>query len=58
PELGEAITYQGSPFKSSEMSWQYWRRAPFIGEHNKEIYAGELKLNSREMVLLKEGGVI
>jgi crotonobetainyl-CoA:carnitine CoA-transferase CaiB-like acyl-CoA transferase len=58
PELGDTILYSGAPFKSDEMSWQYRRRAPFIGEHNGEIYQDELKLSKEEMAALKQGGVI
>lgn len=58
PELGEAITYAGAPFESDELSWKYYRRAPFIGEHNLEIYGKELGLSQQEMAILKEGGVI
>lgn len=58
PELGETIAYGGSPFKSEEMSWQYWRRAPFVGEHNKEVYISELSFTAEELAALKEGGVI
>ena len=45
PELNDAIAYTGAPFKSDEMSWKYWRRAPFIGEHNQEIYMEELGIS-------------
>ncbi|MBM2825721.1 MAG: CoA transferase [Dehalococcoidales bacterium] len=58
PELGDTITYAGAPFKSDVMPWQYWRRAPFIGEHNEEIYGGELGLSRQDMSSLKEGGAI
>jgi benzylsuccinate CoA-transferase BbsE subunit/naphthyl-2-methylsuccinate CoA transferase subunit len=58
PELNDTITYSGSPFKADEMTWQHWRRAPLIGEHNQEIYIGELGLSQQELVTLKEGGVI
>ncbi len=57
PELGRSIEYAGSPFKSDEMSWRYWRRAPFIGEHNAEVY-GELGISAKEQQSLKSRGVI
>jgi benzylsuccinate CoA-transferase BbsE subunit len=34
------------------------RRAPLIGEHNLEIYEGELGLNREEIAALKSSGVI
>ena len=58
PELNDTITYSGAPFKSKEMSWSYRRRAPFIGEHNREIYTDELGINQQELVILKQGGII
>ena len=58
PELGDTIAYGGAPFKSEEMSWGYWRRAPFIGEHNHEIYVDEMGLSQQELATLKEGGAI
>lgn len=58
PELGDTITYAGTPFKSDEMSLQFRRRAPFIGEHNQEIYGGELGLTPQQMAILREGGVV
>jgi formyl-CoA transferase len=58
PELNDTITINGSPFKSKEMTWSYYRRAPFIGEHNKEIYMNELGLSAAKMAILKEGGII
>ena len=58
PELNDTIVYTGAPFKSNEMSWEYWRRAPFIGEHNREIYMEELGISQQELAILKEGGVI
>lgn len=58
PELGETITYMGSPYKMTVDSWSIRRRAPLIGEHNEEIYDGELGLSPADMRLLKEAGVI
>ncbi|MDP2917039.1 MAG: CoA transferase [Dehalococcoidia bacterium] len=58
PELGTAITYPGAFFKSSETAWSMRRRAPFIGEHNEEIYTGELGLSKQELAMLKQGNII
>ncbi|MBI2957210.1 MAG: CoA transferase [Chloroflexi bacterium] len=58
PELGDSILCQGAPYKCDELPWEYRRRAPFIGEHNKEIYQGELGLSPQEMaILLSEGAI-
>lgn len=59
PELGgETITYVGSPYKMTLAPWRISRRAPLIGEHNQEIYEGELGLSPEDTRLLKEAGVI
>ena len=58
PELGTRIPYPGRPFKSEEIHWAIQGRAPFIGEHNREIYGGELGLSSDDMSVLKGIGVI
>ena len=58
PELGETITYPGIPIKSSEFLLGIKRRAPLIGEHNREIYEEELGLTKEELILLKQGDII
>jgi len=58
PELGDTLTYPGAPVKLSECQWRLHRRAPLIGEHNKEIYEGELGLSTEQLSLLKNYGVI
>jgi len=58
PELGRDIPYCGPFIQLSETPIQYRRRAPLIGEHNKEIYGGELGLADAELKKLKEKGVI
>jgi benzylsuccinate CoA-transferase BbsE subunit len=58
PELGANVTCPGAPFQSSEISYSIPRRAPRIGEHNKEIYRRELGLSPNELSILKEGNVI
>lgn len=58
PELGASMTYPGPYYKSTETSWQKGTRAPFIGEHNEEIYEKELGLSREELLTLKRENVI
>ena len=57
PELSEIITYPGAFVKFSETACGLRRRAPLIGEHNREIYT-ELGLTEKDLTRLKQGGVI
>jgi len=57
PELGTTITYPGGLYKSSEMEWEF-RRAPFIGEHNREVYEEEFEFTKEALTTLKQSGVI
>ena len=57
-ELDAALTYPGWPIKQSETPWRPQRRAPLIGEHNKEIYVEELGLTNDELAILKGIGAI
>jgi benzylsuccinate CoA-transferase BbsE subunit len=58
PELGETLTYCGPQFKLTETPLSYRRPAPLIGQHNRDIYGGELGLSTREIESLKLAGVI
>jgi len=58
PELGDAIAYPGAPVKLSDVPWRMSRRAPLIGEHNGEIYQGELGLTKEELARLKTAQVV
>ncbi len=58
PELGTRITYPGSPVKLDEFPWKIYRRAPLIGEHNTEVYEGELGISEREINDLREKGIV
>jgi len=57
PELGDTITYPGHCIRASEAPPVQMRKAPLIGEHNREVYT-ELGLSKEEIVLLKETGAI
>jgi len=59
PELQASVTYPGMFIKDeggSRVGIQ--RRPPLIGEHNADIYQGELGLTSEELKTLKQGKVI
>jgi len=58
PELGREITYPGAAALFSQGSCTPRCRAPLIGEHNREIYEGELGLSHEELTILKQAGVI
>ena len=58
PELGEAITYPGAAVKASAAPWRIYRRAPLIGEHNEEVYIGELGFTREQFPALKARGII
>jgi benzylsuccinate CoA-transferase BbsE subunit len=58
PELGTALTYPGAFAIFSETPVKITRRAPLIGEHNREIYEEELGIPAEEISKLKQAGII
>jgi len=58
PELSTDIKYPGTFARLSETPLTIRCRAPLIGEHNLEIYQGELGLSSSELNDLLHAGVI
>ena len=58
PEMGTSIKYPGAPYKFSISSPNRWKRAPFIGEDNHQIYKEELGLSEEELRRLSSIGVI
>jgi benzylsuccinate CoA-transferase BbsE subunit len=58
PELGRDIPYCGPFIRLSENPVTYRRRAPLTGEHNREIYFGELGLTEKALKSLSAKGVI
>ncbi len=58
PELNDTILYPRYPVIASLTPPQLKRRAPTIGEHNREVYCNELGLSSKELRELKKKGVI
>lgn len=57
PATGK-VTYTGPPVRLTESPWQIRRPAPLLGQHNEEVYCGQLGYSSQELVKLRESGVI
>jgi len=58
PELNAKITYPGFWFKTDKGDCGIRSRAPLVGEHNSEIYEGELGFSKEELDVLRQAGVI
>ena len=58
PELGRELTYPGAPLRMSSDAWRVRCRAPLVGEHNGQVYCGELGLSPEELAVLKGQNVI
>jgi len=58
PELGQLFRYPGGPSHFTATPWRIARRPPLLGEHNNEVYGGELGLASGRLAELAETGVI
>jgi len=48
----------GPPYMFEKTPWSLHRPAPKLGEHNIEVYCGELGLSKEELVGLKDVGII
>lgn len=59
-ELGTNLRYPGFLFRTTEEQCnpKVKRRAPFIGEHNREIYVGELGFLEAELNSLRREGIV
>jgi crotonobetainyl-CoA:carnitine CoA-transferase CaiB-like acyl-CoA transferase len=58
PELGKEVRYPGAFVKASESPLRLGPRAPSIGEHNTDIYQGDLGFSAERIEELKRKGVI
>ena len=58
PELGQSFRYPGPFAKFSATPIRNRRRPPTVGEHNREIYMGELGIGEGEMAELAREGII
>jgi benzylsuccinate CoA-transferase BbsE subunit len=58
PELKDELTYCGPFIRMSETPLENKKRPPLIGEHNQEVYGGEMGLTDDNIKELKGKGVI
>jgi len=58
PQTGKRYKFSGAPVKLSRSPWQVGSRVPKVGEHNKEVYHGEVGLSEEEIEALVKEGVI
>ena len=55
---GASLTYPGPFARLSGKPIAYRRRAPMVGEHNREVLGAELGLNADEIARLAHKGII
>ncbi len=58
PELGRTFVYPGEAAIYNGSPWRISRRAPLVGEHNEEVFCGELGLSPGELAVLAESHVV
>ena len=57
-DIGKSFRYPNALWLSRESPWRTGPRAPNIGEHNDDVYGGELGLTDQELAALKAVGAI
>ncbi len=57
PETGP-LKYPGAPYKFSETPWEIRIPAPTLGQHNQDVFGGQLGLSAAELKSMQEAGVI
>ena len=55
---GKTLVYPGAPYKFSRSSWQLMHDAPEPGQHNRDIYCGELGFTASDLEALAGTGTI
>ena len=57
PQAG-SLRYPGPPYRFSATQCRYVRPAPGLGQHNEEVFSGELGIATAEFQQLARNGVI
>ena len=58
PELGETFVYPGAPYRLTKSPWRIAKRAPLLGEHNEQVYLGDLGMTEESLAELRAEGVV
>jgi crotonobetainyl-CoA:carnitine CoA-transferase CaiB-like acyl-CoA transferase len=58
PELGKSFVYAGAPYQLPKSPWAIRRRPPLLGEHNREVYVGELGMSADELENLQAKRIV
>ena len=58
PDVGRLVSFPQPCMRFSQAECRVRRRAPLVGEHNEEIYCGELGLSRDELGSLCDRGVV
>ena len=52
------VRVPGMPSKYGNSNWEIRRSAPRLGEHNEQIFCGELGISKDRLAALKEVGIV
>ena len=52
------VTCPGAPYQFSRTPWRIGRPAPLLGQHNEEVYCGQLGYTREDLVAMRRAGVI
>jgi crotonobetainyl-CoA:carnitine CoA-transferase CaiB-like acyl-CoA transferase len=52
------LKHPGRPYQFSNVSWRANKPAPLLGQHNEEVFCNRLGYQKRDLVKLRESGVI
>ena len=55
---GRRLRYPGAPYRHALTPWALRGPAPRVGQHNKEVYEGELGLSAARLGALRDDGVV